>query len=70
MFVFPVNNLPRWRHIRWLILLLSTLPGFATVQAASDDAQVVAEVVITLSLVNQTDMVFGDIASSNYRSLF
>ena len=52
-------------RFRWLLLLLSTLSGYVTVQAASDDAQVVAEVVITLSLVNQTDMVFGDIASTN-----
>lgn len=65
MLDFTVTKTPLWRRYRWLMLLLSTLPGYVTVQAASDNAQVVAEVVITLSLVNQTDMVFGDIAASN-----
>ena len=58
-------NSSSWRRYCGLILLLSALPGSAAVQAASDDAVVTAEVVSTLSLVNQTDMVFGDIASSN-----
>ena len=62
--VFHINTSCR-RHCSWLILLLSALPGSVTVQAASDDARVLAEVVPTLSLVNQTDMVFGDIAASN-----
>jgi hypothetical protein len=58
-------NSSSWRRYCGLILLLSALPGSAAVQAASDDAVVTAVVVSTLSLVNQTDMVFGDIASSN-----
>jgi hypothetical protein len=58
-------NSSYWRRYSGLILLLSTLPGSVTVQAASDDAVVTAEVVSTLSLVNQTAMVFGDISSSN-----
>ena len=48
-----------------LILLLSALAGSVSVQAASDDAAVVAEVVVAFSLVNQTDMVFGHVATSN-----
>ena len=54
-----------WRRCSRLILLLSALPCSVTVQAASEDAGVFAEVVSTLNLVNQTDMVFGDIAASN-----
>jgi len=54
-----------WRRCSRLILLLSALLGSVTVQAASGDAVVLAEVISTLSLVNQADMVFGDIASSN-----
>jgi hypothetical protein len=61
----PHLNTSGWRRCSWLILLLSTLPGSLTVQAASDNATVLATVVSTLSLVNQTDMVFGDIAASN-----
>jgi hypothetical protein len=54
-----------WRRCSCLILLLSALPCSVTVQAASEDAGVFAEVVSTLNLVNQADMVFGDIAASN-----
>ena len=56
---------PLWRACRWLVLTLSTLCGVATVQAATDNAQGVAEVIITLSLENQSDLIFGDIGTSN-----
>jgi hypothetical protein len=58
-------NSSYWRCYSCLILLLSALAGAVSVQAASDDAAVLAEVVIAFSLVNQSDMVFGDIATSN-----
>jgi len=65
MFKRSSLNSSRWRRCSWLILLLSAQSGSVTVQAASADAVVLAEVISTLSLVNQADMVFGDIASSN-----
>ena len=42
MFEIAVNNLLHRRRLRWLVLPLSILPGFLAVQAASDEAQVVA----------------------------
>ena len=59
-----INSL-YWRCYCCLILLLSAVSGSVSVQAASDDATITAEVVVAFSLVNQTDMVFGDIATSN-----
>ena len=53
---------------RWLVAAglgaLLVAPS-ASLRAASDTAVVVAEVVETISLVNQTGMVFGDIAVTN-----
>jgi hypothetical protein len=49
----------------YLLLLLLALPGSLAVHAASEDAVVVVEVVSTISLINQSGMVFGDIAASN-----
>jgi hypothetical protein len=58
-------NSSYWRCYSSLILILSALAGAVSVQAASDDAVVLAEVVVAFSLVKQTDMVFGHVATSN-----
>jgi len=60
----PVNS-RRWRRCAWLLPVLLALPASLAVRAASDDAVVLAEVVSTIRLTNQTGMVFGDIAASN-----
>ena len=58
-------NSSRWNRHRCLLPLFVVLLSTATVRAASDNADIVAEVVSTLSIFNRSGMVFGDIAASN-----
>ena len=65
MFRYSLLNPARWRDLACLALLFSAVLGPVTVRSASDTATISAEVVSILSLINQTDMVFGDVAATN-----